>query len=130
MRFIHLTDFHLRDPASSDTAADYAGFVADCLSELADDHSDIDLCVITGDLTDAGEPGAYQWLAAELARLPFPTRLLIGNHDNRANFLAEFGGQGHADGGFVQSEYDADDTRFLFLDTVKPGSDAGTLCTD
>lgn len=128
MRLIHLTDFHLRDPAGSKNAAQYADFVATCLQELAESCADITCCVVTGDLTEKGEPAAYRWLRDQLKSLPFRTVPLIGNHDDRDAYLGIFGGQGHDHNGFVQSEMSTPDVRLIFLDTFKPGSHAGTLC--
>jgi len=128
MQIIHLTDFHLRDPASSKKAVEHAEFVATCLRELTESYPDADCCVITGDLTDRGVPAAYRWLRSQLKGLPFRTVPLIGNHDDRAAFLREFDGQGRYQDGFVQSEMNTTDAKLIFLDTFKPGSDAGTLC--
>jgi Icc protein len=128
MLFIHLSDLHLRDPASSAVACEHAKFVAACLKELAQTYPDAEFCVVTGDMTDQGEPAAYRWLSEQFNNLPFPTIPLIGNHDNRDAFLDEFGGRGYDQAGFIQSELRTNDAAFIFLDTVKTGSDAGTLC--
>ena len=128
MFFIQLTDLHLRAPAA-DLGEDYhAKFVSNCLRKLADAYPDADVCVITGDLTDQGEQGAYQWLKGQLNDLPFPTIPLVGNHDDRNVFLETFGTHVVEDHGFVQGEFHTDDAVLIFLDTLKPGSDAGTLC--
>jgi Icc protein len=128
MRIIHVTDFHLRDPRSSENAAHHASFLAACLRELATKYADTAYCVVTGDLADAGEPAAYRWLRDQLDGLPFPTVPLLGNHDDRDAFLREFGDQGRDQNGFVQSEVNTTDAKLIFLDTLKSGSDAGTLC--
>ncbi|NRB20202.1 MAG: phosphodiesterase [Rhodobacteraceae bacterium] len=128
MRIIHISDFHLRDPGGSENAAQHANFLAACLRELAEKFSDTAYCVVTGDLADDGDPAAYRWLRDQLESLPFPTIPLLGNHDDREAFLREFGDQGRDQNGFVQSEVNTADAKLIFLDTVKSGSDAGTLC--
>ena len=50
----------------------------------------IDALVITGDLTDHGEPEAYALLAEALKDLPFPIHALPGNHDLREPMRAAF----------------------------------------
>lgn len=42
---------------------------------------DLDFLLIPGDLTQHGEPENHAWLAERLARLPFPTYVVPGNHD-------------------------------------------------
>lgn len=128
MRIIHITDFHLRDPGGSENAAQHASFLAACLGTLAEKYADTAYCVVTGDLADDGDPAAYQWLRNQLVGLPFPTVQLLGNHDDRDAFLREFGDQGRDQNGFVQSEVNTTEAKLIFLDTLKSGSDAGTLC--
>jgi Icc protein len=128
MFFIQLTDFHMRDPAANCAENSRENFVTDCLQELAKAYPGADVCVITGDLADQGEPGAYRWLKGQLDDLPFPTFPLLGNHDDRQVFLDIFETQGIADRGFIQSEFQLGGAVLIFLDTLKPGSDAGILC--
>ncbi|MBD2577584.1 metallophosphoesterase [Oscillatoria sp. FACHB-1406] len=42
---------------------------------------DLDFLLIPGDLTQDGEPENHQWLQQRLAKLPFPTFVIPGNHD-------------------------------------------------
>ena len=128
MYFIQLTDLHLRDPASSSNAKVHTAFVSECFDRLAAMYKDAACCVITGDLADLGERAAYQWLKPQLAKLPFPTHLLIGNHDSRAEFGRVFDMPDRGTERFVQGAIDLSPVRLVFLDTVTEGSDAGTLC--
>jgi 3',5'-cyclic AMP phosphodiesterase CpdA len=42
---------------------------------------DLDFLILPGDLTQHGEPENHTWLQQRLAKLPFPTYVIPGNHD-------------------------------------------------
>jgi len=42
---------------------------------------DLDFLLLTGDLTQDGEPENHRWLQSRLAELPFPVYVIPGNHD-------------------------------------------------
>ncbi len=44
-------------------------------------HYDLDFLLLTGDLTQHGEPANHQWLVERLHRLPYPVYVIPGNHD-------------------------------------------------
>ena len=46
--------------------------------------------VVTGDLTDTGEPAAYEAFRAEISALSMPAHLMVGNHDDRGALAAAF----------------------------------------
>jgi len=50
-----------------------------------------DLVIFCGDLTDKGDVVSYKMLKSRLNDLNMPYKLLLGNHDNRENFLTVFG---------------------------------------
>ena len=129
MSFLLMTDLHLLDPDGSAEAAAHAGYVGACLDQAAEAYPGAEFCVLTGDLTSLGEPGAYRWLKQRLDTLPFPTVPLLGNHDDRAAFSSVFGGS-HASHGYVQSARRCGEKLMVFLDTLDPGADAGVLCDD
>jgi 3',5'-cyclic AMP phosphodiesterase CpdA len=89
-----------------------------------------DVVLITGDLVDAGSADEYARLAAGLARLEVPYRLIPGNHDARAALRAAFPSQpweGVGDG-FCQYVDDTWPVRIVALDSLAPGEVAGLLC--
>jgi 3',5'-cyclic AMP phosphodiesterase CpdA len=90
-------------------------------------HGDADLCIILGDLTDRGLESEYKSLSADLEILSSPYRMLLGNHDNRDQFIGVFGTDLLDKNGFVQSVVDAGSHRFLLLDTHTPGQGWGSL---
>jgi len=132
MKIIHITDTHLVGPGGTIYGLDPAARLEAVVDDIAARHADAELAVITGDLADCGEPHAYRTLAALLARLPMPVRLIIGNHDSRANFIAAFPDHPVDASGFVQSVLDAPGGlgRLLFLDTNEPGWSGGRYCAD
>jgi 3',5'-cyclic AMP phosphodiesterase CpdA len=85
-----------------------------------------DALLVTGDLTE-GEPASYRQLRSILADLLIPSHLCLGNHDNRAAFLAAFPETPTADG-FVQYAVDDGPVRLLVLDTLEEGRDGGGFC--
>ena len=97
-------------------------------------QSDADRVIITGDLTHKGDTASYEKLRDLLTPLSMPVHLLIGNHDNRENFLQIFPDTPVDPNGFVQSVIDTPDTRLILLDTLYgppydyPESHAGKLC--
>ncbi|WP_287127396.1 metallophosphoesterase [Candidatus Cyanaurora vandensis] len=81
----------------------------------------VDFLLIPGDLTQDGELENHQWLADRLARLPFPTFVIAGNHDLRVPFTQ--GGQlGLPDfaGMYRRSGYAQTDLPY-FCEPVAPG---------
>jgi Icc protein len=86
-----------------------------------------DLLLVTGDLTEHGDAASYAAVADRLAALPFPARVIPGNHDLRAGFAEAFPATPTADG-FVQYAIDAGPLRILMLDTLEEGRHGGGFC--
>ena len=121
MKLIHLTDLHLMPPGETLWGLDPSRLDA-ALADIAAHHADADLCAITGDLTEKGDVSAYELLKQRLAQFPVETHLMLGNHDDRANYLQVFGGAS----GHVQHAVEREGAHLLFLDTLKgPPSSAG-----
>lgn len=131
MKFIHVTDLHLVAPGEELWGLNPMQRLQACLADILLYHPDAEFCGITGDLTDDGQISAYQGLAAELANFPIPCHLMLGNHDDRANFGLVFSSHPRDDAGFIQHRLDREEGVFLFLDTLKgPPSSAGLYCAD
>jgi len=61
-----------------------------CIDNIIEHHSDAQLCIITGDITDRGDIKAYHDFREIIQRLPMPSHPLIGNHDDRDVFCEVF----------------------------------------
>lgn len=87
-----------------------------------------DLLLATGDLVEHGSEGiSYSRLREAFSGLPFPVHCAIGNHDDRAAFLAAFPETPVADG-FVQYAIEDGPVRILVLDTLAEGRHGGGFC--
>jgi 3',5'-cyclic AMP phosphodiesterase CpdA len=128
MKLIHLTDTHLVPPGQMLFELDPHRRLAAAVADINRRHADAALCVITGDLAHRGEVAAYEVLKDCLAALCVPARLVLGNHDDRDAFHRVFPEAPVDAGGFSQSALDTAAGRFLFLDTLQPGSHAGAYC--
>lgn len=82
--------------------------------------------LVTGDLTDVATAANYERAREELSRLQAPILALPGNHDGREPMRRCFDLPGEGDES-IQYAVDLDPFRVLALDTVDPGSDAGSL---
>jgi 3',5'-cyclic-AMP phosphodiesterase len=112
MKFAHITDLHLVPPSQKLWGHDPFERFDLCLKDIERHHGDAAFCAITGDLAERGEIAAYEALKERLASFPIPTHLMLGNHDDRANYLKVFGGS--PQGSFTRNNH-----HFLFLDTLK-----------
>ncbi len=128
MKLIQITDLHLVVPGSRLHGLDPLGRLDRCLDDVATRHADAEICVISGDLTDRGEPSAYDALKTRLENFPLPVVLMLGNHDNRENFRSVFSDYPVDDNGFVQSSTQTSWGEILCLDTLAPGRREGELC--
>ena len=130
MKLVHISDIHLTCPGERMGGLDPHRRFAQALDEVRAHHAGADRIIITGDLTHWGEPRAYAALQEALADLPCPVRLLIGNHDDRANFLAAFPDHPRDENGYINYAEDIGDTRLIYLDTTAPCTHAGHICAD
>lgn len=97
-------------------------------------NGNADLVVFCGDLTHKGDVISYEMLQNRLTDLNIPYKLLLGNHDNRENFLTVFDDTRLDENGFVQQVLDLGPFRLILLDTLNgppydyPSSHMGNLC--
>lgn len=128
MKILHFSDLHVVPAGQRLFGLDPVLQLRKLIEHACAHHGDADLCVVTGDLTHQGEALAYAALKEELAALPMPTQLLVGNHDHRERFLHYFPEQGTDPHGFIQSYRDTAGYRLVFMDTLSPGSPEGEYC--
>jgi 3',5'-cyclic AMP phosphodiesterase CpdA len=128
MKFIHVTDTHLVAPGKLLYGLDPLERLRLCVADINLNHADAAFAIFTGDLAHWDYQEAYQALKGALADLKLPRHLLLGNHDDRANFLAAFPDSPRDANGFVQFAFDTPAGRFICLDTNEPGVSWGVHC--
>lgn len=130
MKIIQITDTHLTPPGGQLHGSNPETQLRRAIDDVIARHADADLLVITGDLCNDGEPDAYALLRDILAPVPFPIRLLLGNHDRRPEFVAAFPDHPVDAAGYVQSALDTPHGRLLFLDSHEPDVIGGIYAPD
>lgn len=126
MKIIQVTDLHLVTPGDTLCGLDPLVRLQACIADINRNHSDAELVIFTGDLSETGEETTYRALADELTKLVPPSRLMLGNHDDRNAFLNVFDTVRPEDG-FVHSVEDTEEGRLIMLDTLLPGRPEGRL---
>lgn len=126
----HLSDTHLTSTGVLyngviDPAAALAR-VTDALARARAQGRAPDIIVVSGDLTDSGDPDAYRHLRAVLAPLAPQVVYATGNHDVRAVFHAELLGEPGREGPILQVHRLAG-VRILVLDSTVVGAGHGVL---
>jgi 3',5'-cyclic AMP phosphodiesterase CpdA len=130
MKLIQVSDLHLVPPGVRLLGLDPRARLEACIADINENHGDAEFCLFTGDLADRGAPAAYRELREVLATLAVPYRLLVGNHDDRANFRSAFPECPLDENGFVQSVVRSAAGDLVLLDTHEPGTGAGSFCAE
>jgi Icc protein len=128
MKFIHVTDTHLVEPGARLYELDPLERLAQCIADINRNHADAEFAIVTGDLAHAGKLPAYRALKAAFSKLRLKTHFMLGNHDDRRNYLAVFPESPLDANGFVQFSFDTAIGRFVCLDTNEPDVPWGILC--
>ena len=128
---VHLSDTHLLAGGSKlYGSVNVEARLAELFAEVEASGAQPEAIVVTGDLADKGEPGAYQLLRQIVE--PVATRLgarivwVMGNHDNRSAFRTELFGELPSDAPIDRS-YDLNGLRLITLDTSVPGHHHGAV---
>jgi 3',5'-cyclic-AMP phosphodiesterase len=125
MIIAQLSDPHVVAPPGQGQLAgvDTAAALVRALTAVKDLCGQVDLVLVTGDLTNLGQRHEYSALSAILEHAPGPVRLLPGNHDDRAELRAAFPDHAYLQGNsaFIQYAEDFDPLRLITLDTTIPG---------
>lgn len=128
MMIAHVTDPHLVGPDETLFGIDPMHRLDRVLRTIERDYAESRLCVISGDLADRADTRAYMMLRERLTTFPIQTRLMLGNHDDRASFRSVFSDTASDAHGFIQDFDDIGGVRVIYLDTLAPGSSQGRLC--
>jgi len=134
----HLSDTHLTSAGVSynqvlDSAATLDRAVA-VLRESAAGGRHLDAVIVSGDLTDSGDPAAYRRLSAAIESIsagpdrPQPI-FVAGNHDIRTEFHRQLLHRSDTDDPILQV-YDVNGLRVVVLDSTIPGAGHGRLTSD
>lgn len=123
MKIVHISDIHIHHAPI--LGLDPMENFRQCLAHVERFQADADRIVITGDLTHQGGAQSYTSLRALLDDSPLQDvlspRLLIGNHDNRENFLEAFPDAARDGDGYVQWTEETPAGLFVYMDTVDQG---------
>ena len=114
----HISDLHL----GREGAGDRTGAV---LAELAALTRPLDVLVVTGDVSDAGQQADYQWLRARLGEFAHVV-VVPGNHDDRSAFRSALLNAA-AGPGPVNTVHDLNGLVVLGCDSSIPGEGRGLL---
>ena len=128
MKFIHITDPHIVPAPRTLCALDPRARLAAAIADIIRHNADADCVVMTGDLAYLGEPAAYEGLRDVLDPLTIPYHLLVGNHDDRANFRNAFPATPLDEHGFVQYVVDTEAGAFVMMDTMEAEAPQGVYC--
>ena len=128
MKLIQVSDLHFVPPGTLLLGLDPRARLEAAIADINRHHGDAELCLLTGDLADRGDPEAYDALRETLATLQVPYRMTIGNHDDREAFRRAFPEAPCDEHGFVQSIHSTDAGHIIMLDTHQPNQDSGSFC--
>ncbi|MFV0474705.1 MAG: metallophosphoesterase [Pikeienuella sp.] len=130
LRFIHLTDLHLSDPARSDPHlnADTVAALEGCIEVINAMAPQPDFVVASGDLVNLGDEGSYRLLRRMMSGLRAPVLYALGNHDDRAAFRRVFAPDGAAPEAPFIHEAAFGPLDVITLDSSVKGRVGGALC--
>jgi Icc protein len=127
---LHLSDTHLTSAGvlyNGVIDADRAlATAAELIARALADEVRVDALVVSGDLTDTGDPAAYRRLADALGSLGPPVVWATGNHDVRTTMHAELLGRPDEAGKILQ-RHEFGGLRVLVLDSTVVGGGHGCL---
>jgi 3',5'-cyclic AMP phosphodiesterase CpdA len=129
-KILLMSDIHITEPGMQIIGLDPAARFRRCLARAAEHHADAAHLFLMGDLTHHGQVAQYKTLKQCLADQPFPTTLMLGNHDRRRAFAEVFP---ECEAGFRQGRHSFGDTDVLYLDTLNGQAEdrhSGRLCPD
>ena len=128
LKLVVLSDLHIVPMGETSLGLDTTARLRAGIAAINARHADADLVVIAGDLADEGDTASYLRLAATLPDLTPPLAMTIGNHDDRAAYLAVFGTDQAGPTGFVDMVRDIKGYRIILLDSaIVPGRHDGRL---
>ena len=118
-KLIIIGDPHIGENSAENRGVNAAAHLTQAIEHINQHHADAALCLFLGDLVHGGNSTEYAHFKAILQTLTVPHALMIGNHDNRANFLNAFPDARTDENGFIQFAIDiGDQHRLIALDSL------------
>lgn len=126
-----ITDTHVGfEPEAGENEFNFVRF-RNVLGHLLSQPVQPDMLILSGDLTDGGQPDCYARISDLIADCAFPVHVMPGNHDCREALLEAFP-DCPTNAGFAQFAIETgegpDALRILCLDTFDPGRHGGAFC--
>lgn len=112
-----ITDLHITREGRDIIGLDPVARLTKVLDAARREQPDADLLIAMGDLTHWGGANEYARLKPLLDDLPWPVHLMIGNHDNRAQFVKAFPEAPRTEAGHIQQVIDLGGWRLILLDS-------------
>ena len=128
MKLVWLSDIHLKPSGERFFGVDTVGRLQHAVNYIAQQHSDADYCLLSGDLAEDGDSDSYQAINDITAGLPMPVLSVPGNHDNRNLMRQYFKYPENIDDEFIQFSVTKRGFRVIALDTLHDGHAEGLIC--
>lgn len=131
LKLLVVSDTHLLEDGGEIIGLDPFARLRAVLEHAMRHHADAARLVVLGDLTHHGRPAQYARLRDALADVPVPVSLMLGNHDHRGSFLAQFPQAPVTESGHVQHVAEIGAHVLICLDTLDDDADpphSGRLC--
>jgi Icc protein len=132
LRIIQITDLHLQGAQQEGLGwcggcehLDTAETLTHILDDIQVNEPCFDALVVTGDIAQDGEQGAYSQFSRLICNEGAPVYCLPGNHDQKSRLAAAIDGNVVSMPRYVVKR----DWLMLFLDSSKPGEDYGNIST-
>lgn len=134
-KILFVSDPHICVPGHRIIGLDPSARLRAVLGAATTAHADAAAIVILGDLTHHGRADEYRELHSILAQIDIPVIPMIGNHDRRDAFLAQFPVAPRTPSGHIQQWRDVGAHRIITMDSLDgppypTGHHAGLLCPD
>lgn len=134
-KLLFVSDLHICAPGETIVGLDPSARLETALRAAMMAHPDAAALILLGDLTHHGHPDEYRELARILAGVTIPIIPMIGNHDRREAFVAQFPAAPQTPQGHIQQCRDIGSHRIITLDSLdgppySTGHHDGRLCPE
>ena len=128
LKLVIMSDIHLLPKGEVKRGLDTAPRFESAIQSVNELHRDADLCIFAGDITEKSDMGAYVLFDEIRAGNDLPQRVMLGNHDDRNDYLEHAENPMLDENNFVEGYDDIKGHRVLMLDTSEPGVLRSGLC--